>query len=109
MIELTRLNGHPLYVNCDLIKWAESSPDTMLTLINGEKVVVRESCPEVVERFLAQRARLLAELVKTTPDVETILRMAAVASTPQPWPRGGEAEPKPGHSHGSDREPFEPD
>ena len=42
MIELTRLNGHPMVLNSDLIKTAEASPDTMLTLINGEKLIVRE-------------------------------------------------------------------
>ena len=43
MIELTRLNGHPLAVNCDLIRYVESSPDTVLTLVTGEKLLVRES------------------------------------------------------------------
>ncbi len=47
MIELTRLNGSPLAVNCDLIKYAESAPDTVLTLITGEKLVVLEPCSEV--------------------------------------------------------------
>ncbi len=42
MIELTRLNGTPMVLNSDLIKTAEASPDTMLTLINGEKLIVRE-------------------------------------------------------------------
>ena len=42
MIELTRLNGNPMVLNSDLIKTAEASPDTMLTLINGEKLIVRE-------------------------------------------------------------------
>ena len=42
MIELTRLNGTPIVLNSDLIKTAEASPDTMLTLINGEKLIVRE-------------------------------------------------------------------
>ena len=59
MIELTRLNGRPIVLNSDLIKTAEASPDTMLTLINGEKLIVREEIPEVVERVLAYRARLL--------------------------------------------------
>jgi len=60
MIELTRLNGAPMVLNSDLIKTAEASPDTMLTLINGEKLIVREETAEVVERVLAYRARLLA-------------------------------------------------
>ena len=60
MIHLTRLNGNPLVVNSDLIKYAESSPDTMLTLINGEKIVVLESCEDVVSRTIAYRARVFA-------------------------------------------------
>lgn len=60
MIQLTRLNGNPLVVNCDLIKYAESSPDTVLTLINGEKIVVLESCEDVVNRTVAHRARVFA-------------------------------------------------
>ena len=67
MIELTRLNGNPMVLNSDLIKTAESSPDTMLTLINGEKLIVRESCAEVTEKVLAYRARLLAESLARQP------------------------------------------
>ena len=40
MIELTRLNGSVMVLNSDLIKIAESSPDTMLTLITGENTIV---------------------------------------------------------------------
>lgn len=64
MIELTRLNGNPMVLNSDLIKTAESSPDTMLTLINGEKLIVREELGEVTERVLVYRARLLAAVAR---------------------------------------------
>ncbi len=59
MIELTRLNGSTLVVNSDLIKYAEASPDTVLTLVTGEKLVVLESCAEVQERTLAWRTDVL--------------------------------------------------
>ena len=59
MIELTRLNGQKLFVNCDLLKFAEASPDTVLTLLTGDKIVVRESCEEVMARALTFRARIL--------------------------------------------------
>ena len=49
MIELTRLNGHKILVNSELIRDAESSPDTVLTLVTGEKLLVRETCAEVAE------------------------------------------------------------
>lgn len=59
MIPLTRLNGSQIYINCDLIKYAEASPDTMLTLIHGEKIVVLESCEQVIERITEYRIRIL--------------------------------------------------
>ena len=68
MIELTRLNGQAMVVNCDLIKYVESSPDTMLTLIHGEKIVISEPCDEVVRLIFAYRARLLAEALRQAAD-----------------------------------------
>ncbi len=59
MIQLTRLNNHPLAVNSDLIKFVEQSPDTVITLINGEKIVVRESAQEVMERVVQFRRSVL--------------------------------------------------
>jgi flagellar protein FlbD len=38
MIQLTRLNNSPLIVNSDLVKFVEQSPDTVITLVNGEKL-----------------------------------------------------------------------
>jgi flagellar protein FlbD len=59
MIELTRLNGNRIAVNCDLIRYAESSPDTVLTLVTGEKLLVRETAREVAAMAFAHRASLL--------------------------------------------------
>ena len=61
MIQLTRLNGNPLIVSSELIKYVESSPDTVLTLVNGEKILVRETSGEVIERAIAYRARVFGE------------------------------------------------
>jgi flagellar protein FlbD len=60
MIQLTRLNGNKFYVNCDLLKYAEASPDTVLTLLTGEKIVVRESCEDVVALGISFRATVLS-------------------------------------------------
>ena len=43
VIQLTRLNGNPIALNSDLIKFVENAPDTVITLINGEKIIVRET------------------------------------------------------------------
>jgi flagellar protein FlbD len=51
MIHLTRLNNRPLVVNADLIKFIENAPDTVITLLTGEKLVVRESLEQVLERI----------------------------------------------------------
>ena len=48
MISLTRLNGHTIAVNAALIQWIENSPDTTLTLLTGEKLVVSEAYAEVI-------------------------------------------------------------
>lgn len=59
MIDLTRLNGHRILVNCDLIKFMEATPDTTLSLVTGEKLIVCESPDEVMERILAYRSAVL--------------------------------------------------
>ena len=60
MIQLTRLNNQALIVNCDLIKFVETAPDTVLTLVSGEKILVRENPEEVLERIVAYRRDVLA-------------------------------------------------
>lgn len=62
MILLTRLNNQPFTVNSDLIKFVEQSPDTLITLLNGEKIVVREGAEEVVARLIAFRRSVLQGL-----------------------------------------------
>ncbi len=60
MITVTRLNGHKLVVNAELIKTVEQTPDTMLTLINGDHLVVCETVEEVVARAIDYGRRLRA-------------------------------------------------
>lgn len=62
MIRLTRLNNQPLVVNSDLIKSVESAPDTVLTLVTGEKIVVLESIDDVLEKIIDFTRRILAGL-----------------------------------------------
>lgn len=50
MIKVTRINDTVLVVNADLIEFVEASPDTIISLTTGKKVVVRESIDEVIER-----------------------------------------------------------
>lgn len=50
MIKLTRLDGEVFVLNAELIRYVESRPDTYVTLISGERVLVRESLDEVMLR-----------------------------------------------------------
>ena len=80
MIELTRLNGTPMMLNSDLIKTAEASPDTMLTLIHGEKLIVREGIDEVTKRVLAYRALLLTNVALRMHPFSEVQKVASLAS-----------------------------
>ncbi len=52
MISLTRLNNKRFVVNAELIKMIEETPDTLVTLLNGDHFMVRESVQEVVDRAI---------------------------------------------------------
>ena len=49
MIKLTRLDGEPFVLNADLIRYIERRPDTFITLVSGERIVVGESMDVVIE------------------------------------------------------------
>ena len=52
MIAVTRLNNRRMVLNAEMIKSMEETPDTMITLINGDHIMVRESLQEVVQRAI---------------------------------------------------------
>lgn len=55
MIKVTRLNGAELYINDDLIEFIEVVPETVLSLIDGKKLTVKESSEVVLERIVEFR------------------------------------------------------
>lgn len=59
MIFLTRFDGSELVVNCDLIVTIERTPDTVITLTTGTRIMVREPVEEVVNRATSYRHRVL--------------------------------------------------
>jgi flagellar protein FlbD len=59
VIRLTRINRTSLAINADLIKFVESAPDTVITLITGEKVVVAESAEQIIELVIGFRRSVL--------------------------------------------------
>lgn len=80
MIELTRLNGERMVVNSDLIHYAESSPDTVITLITGDKIVVSESTTVLIDRVIAFRSRLLQHAFPDGPAIFDPSQLAAAAA-----------------------------
>jgi flagellar protein FlbD len=60
MIRLTRLNHAPMVLNSDLIEHIDITPDTVITLTNGQILRVLESADEVVERSVEFRRRIVS-------------------------------------------------
>lgn len=60
MIYVTRLNHTPVILNSDLIEQIEMTPDTMISLTTGQKIMVLESSDEVVERVVNFRRAIAA-------------------------------------------------
>ena len=61
MICLTRLNGKEFILNCELIKLIEATPDTVITLTQGEKLMVMESVETILNLTVHYRQRLNKE------------------------------------------------
>ncbi|MBF0207999.1 MAG: flagellar FlbD family protein [Oligoflexia bacterium] len=64
MINLTRLNGQTIVINVDLIKYVDSTPDTKITFINGDVIIVKEKIPELVARTIAYKRAIFSGLEK---------------------------------------------
>ncbi len=59
MIKLTKLNKATFILNCELIETVESTPDTIITTVNGKKFVVVESVDEVIDKVLQYKGNVL--------------------------------------------------
>ncbi len=60
MIKVTRLNGKSLYINCERIEFVESTPDTVITMVDEKKIIVTDSVESVVDKIVAFKARIVA-------------------------------------------------
>ena len=61
MIEVTKLDGTIILVNCNLIEIVEETPDTLITLTTGKKILVKESRQEVKNLVKLCRKNIFAE------------------------------------------------
>lgn len=58
MIKVTRLNGEFIYINAMLIEFIEETPDTMITLTTGKKIIVTEKTDVVINKIIAYNKTL---------------------------------------------------
>jgi flagellar protein FlbD len=80
MIHLTRLDGTDVVVNADLIATIERTPDTMLALVTGARLMVREPVEEVVERVVnfRRRSQLGPTVIGHDPVIDSLKRDVSV-------------------------------
>jgi flagellar protein FlbD len=82
MIIVTRLHGTSVAVNCDLIERVEATPDTVLTLVDGSRYVVRESVAEIIDKVRTFRASVV--MLAGRLDVPAAGQHLSVVPTPDP-------------------------
>lgn len=64
MITLTRLNGRAFVLNAEKIRYIEQTPDTMVCCDNGEKLMVKETLQEVIQRAIEYSRTIRRSLVE---------------------------------------------
>lgn len=64
MIELTKLNDMKFSVNAEIIEFIEETPDTVISLTTGKKIIVKESRQEVMDLVIAYKRAIFATFVK---------------------------------------------
>ena len=65
MINVTKLNGIQITVNEDYIETVEETPDTVLTMSTGRKIIIKESRQEVINLVKSYRKDIFAFYSKT--------------------------------------------
>lgn len=71
MIVVHRLNGKEFILNCELIKYVEATPDTLITLSDNEKIMVKESVKDVISATVRYKRDLFAGLALDRHEVTT--------------------------------------
>lgn len=66
MIQLTKLNGAPFVINCDLIETIQENPDTTIRLSNGNVYIVMESSQRIIELTIEYRRQVFKDLLTAT-------------------------------------------
>ncbi len=69
MVELTKLDGRRIFLNIDNVKYMEQAPHTILHLINGDSVLVKESPSEIAELLIIFKSKILKAAEPQSPSL----------------------------------------
>jgi flagellar protein FlbD len=58
MIKLTRLNNTEIWLSPHQIEFMEKTPDTVISLVSGRKIIVRESIETIIEKIVDYRRKI---------------------------------------------------
>ncbi len=64
MIKLKRLNRTDVIINAELIELVEETPDTIITLTNGHKIIVLNSTEEIINLVIEYKQKIYAGFFK---------------------------------------------
>jgi uncharacterized protein YlzI (FlbEa/FlbD family) len=87
MIKLSRLDRQEIAINCDLIAWIEARPDTIVRMMAGESIPVREGVDEVIRRIAEYRSTVLR-----LAGLDALVARASGAAAPPAPPRDDGSE-----------------
>lgn len=71
MIKVTRINDAPLVVNADLIEFVEASPETIICLTTGKKIMVKQTIDEIIDRVADFKRK--ASIRTISPDTAALV------------------------------------
>lgn len=71
MIRLTRFDGTQFVLNTEIIQYLEATPDTIITLNTGDKLIIRETVEEVIEAVIEFKKRVFVGAVELNRDENT--------------------------------------
>lgn len=64
MLEVTRLNGQKIVINCELVEYIDANPDTTISLTTNNKFVVKESLEDVIEKIINYKRKVFSQNIK---------------------------------------------
>lgn len=68
MIKLTKINGTPIVVNAELLETVEATPDTIITLTTGKKILIRDTNDEVIRKVVAYKNEICGRITVVPQD-----------------------------------------